>query len=591
MKSIRSRLLAMLAVFIIVPYFISVLAIYISTKEKAEKNAYRNMEEQVQKGSEDAGRYLQDMVNLPFILYLNPDLFRIFERGFESKIYTNQLEVDKSFLSFSLTRSEMRQVRFFIAKGSDTFTVSNAKVGTRKQRPDLWNSPSFQQLLKSDSYYLIEPPHSLEEYGGSGLTAGSGQAMVVTIHHKVTDILSNEFLGVVSMDIDLSGFAQICNRFYMAGKDLVVLTDDNGNVIYASDQRWLGKPFTPSAAMSQGDIAISKPLPTEFGQWHLVKVTSSDDLYRDVRQTAYSSAFIGVGVVILGLLMIGYISYKITRPIKQLSQKVRSIEGGNLGVRFDDGGKDEVGHLEKHIKQMMERINRHIEKEYRLEIENKTNQYRAMQSQINPHFLFNALQSIGAVALRSESPQVYQLVTSLSKMMRYTIRMGKWATVRSEVDYVKDYLVLQKERFRVDLHYTISMEESVLDIPVPTMILQPLVENFFKHCFEEGHYDSHLTLRGFKEQEHVILIAENDGPGLSNEELSRLRKKIYEPGNHNAASYERIGLKNIHERLVLNYGSSAGLKVDSGDGRGFAVTLTIPLQPKEEAADESTDRG
>lgn len=591
MKSIRSRLLAMLAVFIIVPYFISVLAIYMYTKDKAEQTAYRNTEEQLQKGSEDAGQYLRDLVNLPFILYLNRDLFRMFERGFESTIYANQLEVDKSLLSFSLTRSEIRQVRFFIAKGSDAFTVLETKVGSRKQRPDLVNSPAFQRLLHSESYFLIEPPHRIDSYNGSGATAASGQTMVVTIHHKVVDILSNEFLGVVSMDIDLSGFVQICNRFYLEGKDLIALTDDSGNVIYASDPKWLGKTFTPSSANSAGDIMISKPLADKFGNWHLVKVTSSANLYRDVRQTAYNSAFIGVGVVLLGLLMIGYISYKITRPIKLLSKKVKSIEGGNLDVRFDDTGKDEVGHLEKHIKQMMERINRHIEKEYRLEIENKTIQYRAMQSQINPHFLFNALQSIGAVALRSESPQVYQLVTSLSKMMRYTIRMGRWATIRSEADYVRDYLVLQKERFRLELHYTISIEESILDVAVPTMILQPLVENYFKHCFEEGHYDSHLTLRGWKEQEQVILMVENDGPGLTNEELSKLRRSIYEQANDNGASNERIGLKNIHERLVLNYGASAGLKVDSDNGRGFAVTLTIPLEPKEEAQDESPARG
>lgn len=96
---------------------------------------------------------------------------------------------------------------------------------------------------------------------------------------------------------------------------------------------------------------------------------------------------------------------------------------------------------------MMERINLYIDREYRLELENKTNQYRAIQSQINPHFLHNALQSIGAVALRSQTPQIYQLVTSLSKMMRYTIRMDNWASIRSEVDYVKAYLDLQKNVF------------------------------------------------------------------------------------------------------------------------------------------------
>lgn len=139
----------------------------------------------------------------------------------------------------------------------------------------------------------------------------------------------------------------------------------------------------------------------------------------------------------LGLIMITIISYGFTRPIKLLSQKVQRIEGRNMNAPFDDMREDEIGILERHIKEMMNRINRHIDREYKLEIENRKNQHRALKSQINPHFLFNSLQSIAAVALLSESPKVYQLITSLSKMMRYSIRVDQKATVQSEVDYVR----------------------------------------------------------------------------------------------------------------------------------------------------------
>lgn len=149
-----------------------------------------------------------------------------------------------------------------------------------------------------------------------------------------------------------------------------------------------------------------------------------------------------------------------------------------MNAPFDDMREDEIGILERHIKEMMNRINRHIDREYKLEIENRKNQHRALKSQINPHFLFNSLQSIAAVALLSESPKVYQLITSLSKMMRYSIRVDQKATVQSEVDYVQAYLNLQAERFQTDFSYSIDVPKDILDIPVPSMILQPLVENF-----------------------------------------------------------------------------------------------------------------
>jgi two-component system sensor histidine kinase YesM len=442
---------------------------------------------------------------------------------------------------------------------------------------------------------LVEPPHLIRNYQDSAAMPVSDRTMVMTIHHKIKNILSNKFLGVVTMDIDLSRISTICSRFQKEG-ELVLLTDENGIVVYSTDQTLIGKPWKTNAEMTlakgkSGDITFAKPLPNEFGNWHLVKVTSSDYLYRDVRQTAYISAFFGIGVVILVLIMIHFISNKITRPIKSLSKKVRRIEGGHTDVRFSDAGGDEIGHLEKHIKDMMERINLHIDREYRLELENKTNQYRALQSQINPHFLNNALQSIGAVALRSQTPQVYQLVTSLSKMMRYTIGMNNWASIRQEVDYVKAYLELQKERFRVELHHTISIEESIMDISVPVMILQPLVENFFKHCFEEGHYDAHLRIRGWLEEGVVKLAVENDGPGLTPEKLHELRRKLYAVGPNASSNYNHIGLKNIHERLILNYGPHGGLEVETEPGRGFTVRMTIPNQAKEDETNESSSGG
>ncbi|BCG57170.1 cache domain-containing sensor histidine kinase [Paenibacillus sp. URB8-2] len=591
-SSIRNRLLVMLLVFIIVPYFISVLAIYLHTKQKVEQHEYRISEIQLQKGSEELGQYFQDMVNLPYILYLNPGLFRIFERGFDKEIYSNQLEVDKWFQAFYLMRREIHQVRFFMVKDGDSFTVYDAKVSARMKQPDLSESPPIQKLIQSGSNFLIEPPHLIRNYNGAAVMPMSDRTLVMTIHHKIKNILSNEFLGVVTMDIDLSRLSTISNRFLKDG-ELVILTDGNGAVVYSTEQTLIGTKWRPDSGLSltsgrSGDITMSKPLPGEFGDWHLIKVTSSGNLYRDVRQTAYISALFGVGVVILGLIMVHFISNKITRPIQLLSKKVRKIEGGHTNIWFNDTGRDEIGHLERHIKEMMERINLYIDREYRLELENKTNQYRAIQSQINPHFLHNALQSIGAVALRSQTPQIYQLVTSLSKMMRYTIRMDNWASIRSEVDYVKAYLDLQKERFRVELRHSISIEDSMMDISVPVMILQPLVENFFKHCFEEGHYGSHLSIRGWLEEGYVKLVVENDGPGLSLEELNELRRKLNAVGHDAASPNNRIGLKNIHDRLVLNYGSHGGLEVDSGPGGGFTVLITIPTQSKEDDNHESS---
>ncbi|MFT0803670.1 histidine kinase [Bacillus swezeyi] len=588
MKSIRSRLLFMLLTFIILPYFFSVFLIYEYTKKSVEEHELEVSHDQMETLSEELQQYFHDKINLPYNLYRTPDLYRIFQNGFEDSIYFNPIAVEKSIETFSLMRNEIRQARFYIDKDKESFTVYNTMVSARKSQPDLLKEHSIHKLYHSNLKYMIEPPHRIENYNNAAIIPEADTTMVMTIHHKLVDVLSNEFLGIITIDFDLDGYERICKSIVQHEEESVLLLDSNHRVMYASNQALIGKPIPPDllkridTAEDVGgeDIILSKTLSKPLNQWKLVKITPSHVLFHDVRQTAYTNILVGIGVGLLGLMMISIITYKITSPIKLLSRKVESIEGGNTDIPFDDSREDEIGLLENHMKDMMDRINLHIEREYKLEIENRKNQFRALKSQVNPHFLFNALQSIGAVALRDQSPKVYQLVTYLSKMMRYSIRADQWVLVREEVEYIQSYLFLQMERFGSGLNYSIQINETILAMKIPSMILQPLVENFFKHCYEEGFYHSHLNIYGEIQGELLHLVVENDGPSMTHEELQTLREKIYTSSDEGTYSREHIGLKNIHDRLVLNYGQDAGLELDRKQGHGFFVRLMIPLDSK-----------
>lgn len=592
MKSIQTRLIILLLVFIIIPYFLSVLVIYWQTKENVEQHELEKSYEQIEQASADLEQYFDEIVNLPYIIYRNPDLFRVFEQGFDGAHYFNQLEINKGMTNLYLMRSEIRQIRFYINEGKSSFTVYNAMLSSRKRQPDLLQQASIQKLMSSKMNDLIEQPHQIENYNNTSVMPDSDNTMVLTVHHKVLDVLTKEFLGIITIDIDLDKIAHISNHFPLKNKEIVLLSDSEGHVIYASEETLIGKTVpdelkrrvslsTAGVKSPEGDIVFSSTLQGPIEEWQFVKITPSQLLFEDVRKTAYTNIIVGLIVGGLGLIMIAIISYWFTRPIKRLSQKVQGIEGGNMNAPFDDHRQDEIGSLERNIKEMMNRINRHIDREYKLEIENRKNQHRALKSQVNPHFLFNSLQSIAAVALLSDSPKVYELINSLSKMMRYSIRVDQKATVRSEVDYVQAYLNLQEERFQTDFSYSIDIPKDILNIPVPSMILQPLVENFFKHCYDEGYEQAYLTIYGEIQGEYLNLVVENNGSSMTDDELHALRNKIYTPINEGIQSFEHIGLKNIHDRLVLHYDQTAGILLDSMQGQGFSVRLVIPLYLKE----------
>lgn len=588
MKSIQNRLLILLLVFIILPYFLSVLLIYRQTKENVERHELENSREQMQQASYDIAKYFDDIVDLPYLLYRNPDFFRFFKQGFEDSPYLNLQEINKDMVNFYLMRSEFRQIRFYIHEEGISFSVYNAMLSSGKRDTELLKQASIQRLINSDLNYVIEPPHPIENYNNTSILPESDESVVLTIHHKIMDALTNEFLGIITIDLDLDQIASLASHV-LDNNETVLLSDAEGHVIYTSDKSLTDQTIreeltgiistsSAGATVSGEDIVFTSPLKAPLEKWHFTKITSSQLLFEDVRITAYTNIIVGVIVGGLGMIMVAIISYRVTRPLKLLSQKVQSIEADNMNAPFNDKREDEIGILERNIKDMMNRINRHIDREYKLEIENRKNQHRALKSQVNPHFLFNALQSIAAVALLSESPKVYHLITSLSKMMRYSIRVDQSATIRSEVDYVKAYLNLQEERFQNDFSYSLEMPEEILDIPVPSMILQPLVENFFKHCYDKGYEQACLHIYGEIQGEHVHLVVENNGSSVTEEELRTLQNNIYDAVNEDDYSLEHIGLKNIHDRLVLHFDRSAGILLDNMQGEGFSVRQVIPLK-------------
>ncbi|MGA4718386.1 sensor histidine kinase [Fictibacillus nanhaiensis] len=589
MKSIHSRLLLMLLGFIIVPYFFTIFLIYAYTKNSVEEYELNNSKMQLEKNAEDLQQYFDDMVNLPYILYRNPDLFRIFTEGFEDSIYFDQDSVEKSIETFYLTRNEIRQLRFYLNEGKESFTVYNATVSTRKPQPELLNQEHIKQLFKSNKNYLVEPPHVIKNYNNAAIIPESDRTKVLSIHHKIKEVPSDKFLGIMTMDISLGEYSKIVSNLAGENGSSAYLINDQNEIMYATDSSLIGKrvPADLQSRIQKGttdkEISLTKTLDGPVEGWKLVKKTPSDVLFRDVRKTATINIIVGLGVGLLGLLMISFISYKISRPIRELSEKVRGIEGGHITIPFENDRQDEIGHLERHIKDMTDRINLHINREYKLEIENRRNQFRALKSQVNPHFLFNALQSIGAVALRSKSPQVYGLITSLSKMMRYSMQANQWVSVQNEVDYIKAYLTLQQARFGKELHYSLDFSDEVLESKIPSMTLQPLVENFFKHVYEEGFYEAQLTVSGEVKGDSLYLVVENNkGPEITSSDLERLRENIYRSPAEGTPVNEHIGLKNIYQRLILNYGTEADFLVDQPNGQGFSVTIVIPKVSSDE---------
>jgi len=240
---------------------------------------------------------------------------------------------------------------------------------------------------------------------------------------------------------------------------------------------------------------------------------------------------------------------------------------------------------------MMNTINNLVLREYKLELSSKNNQLKAMQAQINPHFLNNTLQIIGTLALEQNNKRIYKLLSSLAKMMQYSMHNNnKVVKLNDELDHVKAYIELQKERYENQFSVLYTIDETLLSSPVPKLILQPIVENYFKHGFERNYDNQQLMIQVNALHANIIYIKiSNNGLPIAPEKLHELNQKLEHTANnlinhidHDSnedTTHSSIGINNVLTRLKLLYDNKATLEIsNNAENKGISVMITFPAQ-------------
>jgi len=241
---------------------------------------------------------------------------------------------------------------------------------------------------------------------------------------------------------------------------------------------------------------------------------------------------------------------------------------GDLSVRIKVDGDDEFSRIEAAFNSMVEEINRLIDEARQSERQKHIAQMDFLQAQINSHFIHNTLTSIRFMLEMDQVREAGEMVFYFSKLLRQTLsRSTEFIPLREELDTLKSYVMLQSYRYQDTFEASFDFEEETLDASVPVLILQPVVENAIFHGASHGN--SHIHICGFRENGNLILTVEDDGQGIPREKLGKILKKD--------ASMNRVGLRNVHQRIQLIYGEKYGLSIDSRLGEGTLVRFTLPM--------------
>ncbi|NBD23539.1 sensor histidine kinase [Paenibacillus glycinis] len=318
-----------------------------------------------------------------------------------------------------------------------------------------------------------------------------------------------------------------------------------------------------------------------------------DAFYRQIIARSNEIKKMGFWALAFVSLLLLLFSYRfvsgVTRPILKLTQSARELSRGNFQNPIVVDNNDDMAFLAKtldsmrlNIGNLFDEIQSKAQLEYDLhkhKLMLKESELKSLQSQINPHFLFNTLNMLSKEAYLSGADKTSELISSVAGMLRYNLRrMDSRVSLKDEIDVLEEYLTIQQARFGDRVRIVREIDETALEIEVPILILQPLVENAFIYAIEPSEDGGTLTLRVINETDAVVVQVRDNGPGMEPEKLGSLLSDLDPPGYKGHST--GIGIRNVMDRLRLFYGTEDIIAIDSATGGGTCITLTLPRRTK-----------
>ena len=400
--------------------------------------------------------------------------------------------------------------------------------------------------------------------------------------------------GVLLVDMNFSGIEQICKDVsFSDGQGYLYLIDGNGEIIYHPRQQLiyaglLEENNQAAAAYSDGtytEVFLSQRRQVTvktvgYTGWKLVGVTPTESLRDNYSQLLLFALF----VVSLSIFLLVFVNLRlsewITAPMKKLDLAVRQLEKGAETADFDVDGPYEVEHLSHSVQSMVSTMRHLMEDVIQQEEEKRRSELDVLQSQINPHFLYNTLDSVVWMTENGRTQEAVVMLTALARFFRISLSKGSnIIPIGDELEHARNYLTIQKMRYKNKFSVDISAEPGIEKLYTIKLIVQPILENAIYHGMEYADGDGEIHIRAFREGENAVIEVEDNGPGMSDETVQQLLK----PGRCSKAKGSGIGLRNVHQRIRLTFGAAYGLSIRSEPDNGTVVRICLPALEEENA--------
>ncbi len=585
---IRHRLIFFFMILATVPLIIvGTIAFYIS---------YNNVQDENIRYSKNITNQLAVNIN-NFVSKYNQ---KITDISFSSEIqedYSEMLKLDENEPSQFITLINQRnRIEGYLSSHIN----NNRYISSISFFPEQINQPfSAGVELPVDNYKLNAKYSSLINSSGEILWDGGTDLFKRTMKRPVISLSSRVVkrgFNIVQGVLTITIYEDELDNIYFSEipeKGFLQIVDSNGRIISAKDKSTIGSYIDKGVLdYFQGlhgnesetvRTEVDKSLMQltacriENSDWFLVYAVPYSYLMQSTYRMLTIIVCIMLGCIIAAIFVSAALSLTISRPIKQMQEKMKEVGNGDFNVRIDTEAGDEVGDLAKGFNKMLKHIRSLIESERKANIEKAEAQFLALQAQVNPHFLYNTLDTVNWMANSIYADNIAYTVTTLSKILRFSLDAeSTMTTVRNEMDNLQNYMRIQQQRYNNMLEITIDVDQSILDCPVIKFLFQPIVENSMYHAFEKINKNCKIIITGMGEKGYMVFKVSDNGVGMNEETLLNCLEK---PQNSKKSGY---ALWNIAQRIELCYEGKGIFRVESQLGIGTTVIITIPTDVRED---------
>lgn len=599
-RNIKYKLFVIFMIIIAIPTLLTGIIFFKMSSTVVEKDFIKYKSQLIENVSRRIDENMNSLIRQSMAIYNNPDDILYVLNPDTTDSYSSSLDSYKRmsdfFQSVMQSNDNIDSIALFSIAGDVKYYIN--KLGGTLNFDNVRNKAWFLDTIAQKGSTLLTEPHFNDYVQDKEIS----KIPVISISRVVLDLQSdkNAMRGVLSIDQDVNKFKQLLSNVISEKNEIITVLGQSNSIVYTNkpiskaDYTKLISMMNENSGFSTNSFNFTsngQPLLATFFEspehhWKILSLLPIAELQKKslFLKNINNTLFIILSFVAF-IISITF-SLLITTPLNKLMYSFRKVQRGDFNTKIAVKGEDELSLIGKTFNKMVEDIRNLIEQKYEMTIFRNQAELKALQNQINPHFLYNTLTSIKAVIDKKDHAFASIMVEHLSDIFRYNLgKVVHAVPFREELEYIRKYLFLQKCRFSDKFEVYYDIDEEVLDFTILRLTLQPIVENALYHGLEPkfGKGDVKIVAKRFNE--HFYIYITDDGVGIPLERLVELNSQLEQnteldqnsKSDHDSKSGQ-VGIHNVNSRIKYYFGANYGLKITSISGSCTTVKITLPAQ-------------